>query len=723
MSLKSNNRKKWLLLLILTAAALLSATLFCTTALLFYVLAPVCVQCPQNPEHSTAVIFSDRTGTGLHHFRGSNHRICFSVKLEDLPEHLIQATIAAEDRHFFEHPGVDLRAIFRAGFQMIRHKRIISGASTITMQLISMQEEKSEKTRSFKNKLFQAAKALKYEKIYTKKEILEQYFNALPYGGNIYGIEAAAGYYFGRHAKDLNLAESILLSGIPQAPSRLRPDRHPEAAEKRFRTIVNMLENQQYFTPEEAENVRKMQIRYRDFSLPYLPSMPDNNCHFFQLALSQCHERPPVLQTTYDSRLTAIALDLLKSGLPEDGTVQDAAMVVIENKTAKVRVLIGTLDFKRQSDGQVNAATAKRSPGSTLKPFIYGEAIGGGLIVADSFLLDAPLTFHDYTPGNFSGKFLGMVRADTALAESLNTPAIRLLRELGVNRMLKKMAAWHIYDKRTENTPSVGLSLALGGRETDLLSLTLAYSALPGNSLAEAPVFIENKQPEKPVPLWEEPAVPEMLLNMLRTHKIPNAEHLPVAWKTGTSNGFRDAWCFAVTPQYTVGVWYGNKKGTFSPHLVGVTIAAPVAGKMIAYLTPAFIIMPQSGVKTADLCKKSGLNASEFCSEILPGTVIRSIPLRTCYLCKKNNAEKKKMQNTVVRSPLPGTYIAKNGEVSFITETKPAKVHYYLDGKYIGQITSGSKIILQPGIHNLTFWGGDSYYSSTVEIAVQNDGK
>lgn len=690
--------------------------------LLRYGIMPYC--CPVERDIYQRVtpgaVFYDRSGQPVHCITGDDHRYCFPVKLSDLPEHLISAVLAAEDHRFYEHNGVDNIAVFRAVRQLLTNGRIVSGASTITMQLVKMLKAETQR-RTLKYKFVQAAEALYYERLFKKDEILEQYFNVLPYGGQIYGIEAAARYYFGRPAKDLNLAESILLSGLPQAPSRLRPDRHPQRARKRFEIIVSMLERQEYFTAEEAAHVLKLPLRYRDFSLPFLPTAKDPL--YFTEALKQARAEDPrvwKIHTAYDPALTETGLNLLKNALPADNSVADAAMVIMENRTGIVRTMIGTLDFKRPEDGQVNAVLAKRSPGSLLKPFFFGEAISGGLIVPETLLQDTPIPDPEYRPGNFSGKFMGKVTATEALSLSLNTPAVRLLRDLGVRRMTKKLAALHLFPETQEDTPAVGLALALGGKESDLLSLTTAYAGLPDNRIHPRPSFLLDAATQtgtEKTKIWNTGNAAGLLLRMMRTLPLPGAERLPAAWKTGTSNNSRDAWCIALLPDVTVGVWFGNKNGKQAKALVGISLAAPVAGKMLSTLHGSLLWQNVTDLKRLELCEHSGLTPTIHCrGKRIAGEGPAAIPLRTCSSCLHGNQQKK--DPLLILSPVKGTYRIKEGEdsIAFPLRIKPAAMHCYINGVYQGIRKNNSDLVLKAGRNEISFWDEKSDRHISLEI-------
>lgn len=672
-------------------------------------------------QREPATIFCDNAGNALHTASGFDYELRFPVALETLPPHLIDVTLAAEDRNFFAHDGVDLCATARAAAQLLTSGRIVSGASTVTMQLVSLADSRRE--RSFLRKFFQMGYARNLELRWNKKRILEEYFNRLPYGGKIYGIEAAANYYFGRSAKDLNVAESVLLAGIPQRPNRFRPDRFPEAARERMERVLKMLVRQGVFSAEKAEEIRREPLRYRNFSVPFLAKA--ENPQFFQWVKNRHPDVSGFCRTTLEPAVLECAETAVKEALREMQAVRDGAVIVVENKTRKVRAFLGTVDFKNPDAGQVNAATARRSPGSLLKPFVFGEAINGGLIVAGTLVDDSPLAYRDYTPGNFSGDFVGNVSAQVALSESLNTPAVRLLEMLGVERAMSMLEQFGVTFLSEKNAQSVGLSLVLGGAETSLCALAEAYATLANGGVPGKLCCLENEA-EKLVstagtPIWQA-GTAQMVLRMLRAKPLCGAEHLDVAWKTGTSNGLRDAWCVAVMPEWTVAVWFGNKDGASSPELVGADAAAPVAGCILSALYRGNVPAEWSDdgfFCERKLCKRTGLAAGSFCRETYSGETVKSVPLRACKICKNSDFQNHFAQSTRILEPPSGAYFAgTQGTARFVLKSNPARAHWYLNGKYLGFWYSGKELELPPGTHLLSAWGGENFSSTELSLTV-----
>ncbi len=664
-----------------------------------------------------SVQYWDASGQLVHVERGGDYRWNFPLSYQEIPPDMIRFVLAVEDHRFWEHHGFDWRSGLRAFWQMIRHRRVVSGGSTITMQVMTM---RTGRHRTLKYKLRQIFLACQWERSHSKEEILVEYFNQLPYGGKLHGLEAAAQYYFGRHAGELNRNEMILLSGIPQSPRRYSPDRNPQAALKRREMVLHLLVRHGVLTPEEAETVRQEPLRYRQFSTRLWPLLTDTQ----PLSLvKMAHPGQQEYRLSLDFQLQEQVREALKRQVERLEGVADGAAVVVENATGQVRACVGTLDFWRVGGGAVNGAVSWRSPGSAWKPFLYGEALYGGMLVAETRLLDAPLTLPDYRPENYDGSFRGEVSAREALADSLNTPAVRLLQRLGVERFLRLL--WRL--DMLKSTPSalaekVGLSLAIGGTESTLLAMTAAYARLAGAPkglvwLQEVPAG-ERDQEE----LWNE-GTRQMVLAMLR-RPLPGAGELPVSWKTGTSNGNRDAWCFAVTPQWTVGVWLGNKNGRASSALVGATAAAPVAGSLIQTLSreapPLWPPCQETLWERRPLCVRSGLTPGPDCGETMPGWTIQGIPLVRCEACGRQEAEA--VRQIRILSPAPGEYYREGAgeeEISFSLKTEPSECHLYLNGEYRGRHSSGEALRLGKGSYHLVLWAGEEWTPATLTLQVR----
>jgi len=502
------------------------------------------------------------------------------------------ALIAAEDKRFAHHPGIDPLAILRAIRQNLTHRRRISGASTISTQVIRLARPRS---RTLATKGFEALQAIRMERYLPKDAILEQHLNRAPFGGNLTGIESASRLYFNKSAAELTLAESALLVGLPQSPARLRPDRHAEAARKRMLYVLSRMEARGVITPAQRAAAERQPMRiatgHRPFEAP----------HFCDFILHH-HRVEGTVRTTLDQDLQREVERVANRHTHawRQRGIHGAAVVVLEVETGAVRALLGSPDyFDPDHAGMVNAAVARRSPGSALKPFIYAMALDQGIITPGSTIQDQPLRFRDHTPSNFDGQFRGPVTVREALILSLNIPALTLTRQVGLHRALVGLRELGLetLDRAPEH---YGLGLALGGGECRLLDLVNAYACLAREGRYKPyrvlePELAARDQPPQPAADGQRIYAAEtayMLNDMLSGHERSQAifghmadARLPrIAWKTGTSSDFRDAWTIAWNPDYVVGVWAGNLHGGGAPGLVGAEVAAPLAGDIFRLL-------------------------------------------------------------------------------------------------------------------------------------------
>jgi penicillin-binding protein 1C len=364
--------------------------------------------------YSTEVL--DKDQRLLYTFLNDKDRWQLPIELGRLDGRFIQATLAIEDRNFYQHSGVDLLAVVRSSFLNLTNGRIISGASTISMQTIRLVEGRR---RSFPNKIIEMVHAVRLEQLYTKEQILKMYFELAPYGGNIHGIRAASLRYLNKEPDDLTLTESALLAGLPQSPSRLRPDRYPvRAKDRRDRVLKAMLDQHVISGKDYAQAVNEpVVVGHYEF--------PKKAPHF-SLYVKVRVGNEKVLHTSLDERMQEFAESVLKETIDRfrNQGIANGAVVVIENKTGKVRVMVGSADFMSDADhGQVNGALSRRSPGSALKPFTYALALETGRYSTRTILDDVPSRYAEYMPRNFDKKFHGKVSLREALVDSLNIPA------------------------------------------------------------------------------------------------------------------------------------------------------------------------------------------------------------------------------------------------------------------------------------------------------------
>ena len=643
-------------------------------------------------------VYLDRNGEEVYLERTYDAQWRFHTPLSGIPDSVIRVILAAEDADFFQHSGVDYPAVLRAFRQNLFHSRIVSGASTITMQLASMTDP--DRSRTIFRKLRQMIRARRIEQLYSKEQILEEYLNRIPFGGKIYGIEAAARYYYGIHAENLTIPETALLCGLPQRPNYYRPDRHPERAIKRQKRVLQMLARRGIITEEQAEEYGKSYLRLRDFRYPadfFLLGTPSEDIFYFRAACREA-EGAYRIHTAFDPAMSRLLHTTLRTFCEKDGTYHDAAAVIINNKTGETMAVAGTLDYHSPRAGQVNCAFATRTAGSVLKPFIYREGIRAGFLCGETVLDDSPLRYESYMPGNADGTFSGKITAADALMRSLNTPAIRLLARLGPERMVRVFADHGLTIKKKETAERTGLSLALGTAGHTLYNITRAYTSFTG-PMCTGTFLAASEQPER-----KPDAASALVTRILAGQNLPGSDGLHAAWKTGTSSGSRDAWCAAYTPEYTLCVWMGNKDGSTAEGISGVTHAAPCAGAILQALYRDSLpgVLPQYTDKTyfeyIPLCRKTGLAASPVCQQKFQGATAYGIPLRRCKSCSGTPAR----AGVRILFPKPGVYQAdRTGGVTVTLRADTDDVVWFLDAEYLGAST-GKRITLPRGRHVLT---------------------
>ena len=500
------------------------------------------------------------------------------VAYQDLPPVLIDALLAAEDARFATHCGVDLLAVSRAMFQNLKSRQVVSGASTLTMQLCRMLDERP---RTLTSKLIESVRAVQVERCLSKTRILEHYLNLAPYGGNVRGVEAAARRYFGRSCRSLSLGQAALLAGLPQSPGRYRPDRFPERAAARRMYVLERMHSAGMISSTQKDQAAAETVRCHPETVS---AGPQPALHAAWLALRQ---RPAGGQTAIDLRLQEAAEYEVRRHTATLPAGSDVAVVVIDIPTAEIRVLIGSSDAADPIDGQNNGAVAQRSPGSALKPFLYAAAFDAQRLNADSIVPDTPIERAGWQPGNFDHSFHGRMTVAEALRQSRNVPAIRVTEALGVTRCLGVLQSCGVRmpsDARTRG----GLAIAVGGIETTLLDLTNAYATLGRDGICRpAKLFQDDSAPEyRALSVSTCRVLNDILSTRTRTpHGLEDVsvESLPwFMWKTGTSSGRRDAWAIGHNGRRAIGVWAGRFSGSGHTGFVGRTAAEPLLANLFS---------------------------------------------------------------------------------------------------------------------------------------------
>ena len=575
----------------------------------------------------TAVVLADRHGEPLRVRLGVGGFDCRPGYRPE-PEHWIsKAIVAAEDRRFWTHSGVDPVALARAVAQNAFAGRRVSGASTLSTQVIRMAEPRR---RSLATKAIEAFRAMQLERRCGKREILAHYLDRAPFGGNLVGIEAAARRYFGKGAEELSLAEAAMLAGLPQSPSRLRPDRHPERAKRRQGYVLERMEACGFITASQREEAWAQPLDVRPGRYPFRAP------HFCDLAGVPL--KPTgcgAVATTLDAEWQAMAEEILERRL--GGVATGGAVVAIDVKSGAVRALVGSPSYGEARSGQVNGAVAPRAAGSTLKPFAYALAFDRGLATPGTMLADVPMRFRDFDPRNFSLDFRGMASARDALVQSLNLPAIEIQRRVGQERLWSTLRELGL---STISKPAdhYGIGLVLGGAEVRLLDLANAYAALARGGEWAPPRFVESSSPLATKRVFSPEAcwlVSDILSGEERamdaTGHAADVRLPPLAWKTGTSAGFRDAWTIAWNAETVVGVWVGHANGEASDAFVGRMVATPIAWDVFRRLYPdnqgpAFARPP--GLEKRTVCAASGHVPGPHCADRIDDWRIEKVTRR-----------------------------------------------------------------------------------------------
>jgi penicillin-binding protein 1C len=671
-----------------------------------------------------------RDGTPLRAFADKNGVWRYPVKKKDVSPVYLKTLLAYEDRWFYYHPGVNPFAILRAGVQNFYHGKVISGGSTLTMQVARILDPHS---RTMAGKLKQIFRALQLERRYSKDEILTLYLNLAPFGGPIEGVQAASYAYLSKPAKELSLAEAALLSVLPQSPSRFRPDRHPQRATKARDKVLKRLKAFGYISQQEVEDAQL------EIVVPQMEAMP-MMAPILARRLKNQMSSGAVLTTTIDSQLQGSLESLLKGfteRLPEKSS---AAILVVNHHTMKVSAYVASADFfDVKRFGQVDMIQAIRSPGSTLKPFLYAMALDQGLISSHSMLSDQKLDIDGYTPENFSRNYSGFVSMNEALQRSLNIPAIQVLQYLGPGYFYNKLenSGLQLY-LPAHSQPN--LSIALGGAGTRLEHLVSAYTAFSRAGKAGELRFIEKAKPVKEHYLMSEGAawIIRKILSGIQYRESYSQlvnHHYSLAWKTGTSYGFRDAWAIGMTNDYTIGIWTGRPDGTPVPGQYGAQTAVPLL-KMVAMnlsnyskdnsypikhisqpesVSQAIICWPQGKLKSDTLpenCHQTYL--SWILDDTIPPVLYRQpdldVVLNELKIISIKNGD-------IVRKP-EGSQ--KPVSINLVTKGGNGGVIWFVNGMPINKTASRSKLTYQfskKGIYQISAID-ETGYSDEVSIRV-----
>ena len=558
-------------------------------------------------------------GTVIHFSDGSLMRVYLSregrrrlwVPLKAMDPLLVHTTLCYEDRRFFYHPGIDPIALLRAIWQDVSTGRIVSGGSTITLQLVRLLKPGQ---RTFWRKLKESVWALQLEARLGKKRILEYYLNLAPYGGNLEGVASASLYYWGRLPKHLTASEVAFLVSLPQAPVRGKK----RSVQARNR-VLRRMRSAGLISPREKKRASKMGLPATAHSFPFRAPLAAD---FIRAMIpGQAHitsTLDPLIQASVDTVVKRHRERILSIGATQ------VSVVVIDDANREVKALVGSFDFwDSANQGQVIGFKALRSPGSALKPFLYALALQEGFMTPVTRLEDRPRAFGDFRPVNFTPRFRGMVPAKTALALSLNLPFVNLLKEVGTKNFLSFLGETGFICTRDP-----GLTAITGGVETTLLNLTNLYASLVREGRFGRVRIVKGTPLKERA--WILPGAAYLTLQALKSqaHGIP-WEGFDLAWKTGTSFGQRDAWAVGISPRYTVGVWVGRFDGQGVRGLTGTEAALPLMTDIMRILGshPARFSPPKEGLTWIKVCPNSGLPAGPYCPETMRVPFPKGAPL------------------------------------------------------------------------------------------------
>lgn len=600
---------------------------------------------------------------------------------DSVPDRFMKCLLTYEDRDFFTHHGISGSALLRAFRQNVSAGKIVSGASTITMQTMRMARWPQD--RSFFQKGVELAWALRAELRYSKRELLAMYVSNAPFGGNVVGLDAAAWRYFQKPANALSWAECAALAVLPNAPAMIFPGRNSRAFRAKRDNLLETL-YQRGIIDKETRDLALLE------ALPSTPHpLPDETGHLLARGIQQYPGR--LIRTTLERRTQHAAAEILETHLQalRKNKIENAAILIASTETGEILAYVGNGMQENHTEGWANDMIATpRSSGSILKPFLFGAMIRKGEITPRTLIPDIPTQYSGFSPSNYDNSFSGAVPAEEALARSLNIPAVRMLREYGTpgfHQDLQKLG----FTTVTESPSHYGLSLILGGAEVTLWDLVNAYRMMGNvvNRYPASPAFIPihytaNTDTLATYPLdaaacW---ATLEAMTKVIRPDEQASWETFggsqKIGWKTGTSYGFRDAWAVGVTPAYTVGVWVGNASGTGRPGINGLYAAAPVLFEVFNALPQSRWFNPPADLLQMEkICTFSGMLATENCEKTayvrLPKASIHAPGCTYCQVIHLDATEKFRVSSSCystldmknrkrfVLDPLQGFYYAK----------------------------------------------------------------
>ncbi len=660
--------------------------------------------------------------------------------LNNIAPDLIEATLLQEDQYFYWHMGINPLATMKAIWQTYVMKSRRIGASTITMQLARILYGFDSKTVG--GKIKQIIYAIRLESHYTKKEILEAYFNLVPYGNNVEGVGAASLIYFAKSADKLSLPEALTLSVIPQNPVQRM------SALKKLETSRNILFTRWLMKHPKDQN--KSAFMGLPLQLRKIKELPFLAPQFVSSVLTYAPQDQSHIVTTLDLRLQKIVESVSRQYVlrKKNNGVNNVAVLLVDTRDMSIKALLGSADFYNSAiGGQIDGSSIKRSPGSTLKPFIYGLALDQGLIHPSTVLKDVPRSFGTYNPENFDYEFMGPIRAKDALTLSRNIPAIYLAEQLSHPNLYGFLEQANV--KQLKSQTYYGLALVLGGAPVSMQELASLYVMLVNDGVWR-PLRKRNDEAIQGGKHLLSREASYLVLDML---KDSESSKIPVSWKTGTSSGFRDAWAVGIFGQYVLAVWFGNFDNRSNAAFVGKTLASPLLFELIdsIHKQTGPVVSIQKNPNTMNLtkiavCKASGMLPTRYCKDtemawFIPGkspiktdTIYREIPidkktgLRACQFDESTRFEiyefwptdlLKIFKQAGIQRRIPPDYgtqckLDQNGLIPQITSPQQAK-NYVLRSHAVGGNIIPFAATVDADIRKLYWFVNESYVGSTQE--------
>lgn len=583
---------------------------------------------PPLPREAPGMLVVARDGSPLRGWPDTDGVWRIPVTPEQVSPLYLQALQGYEDRWFRWHFGINPVALLRAAWQWVHEGRIVSGGSTLTMQVARALEPVP---RSLPGKLRQLARAVQLELRLSKREILTLYLNHAPMGGIVEGVEMASRSYLGKPSSQLSAAEAGLLVVLPQAPSRLRPDRRPDLAQAARDKVLQRMAERGLWRRAEVDDALVERVGANPPKLAWLAPLAAERLHQAARRAARHPAKPQaaaatVIRSTIDRDMQATLERMLSDRVNQLPRFVSMAALVIDSKTLEILAYAGSADFSdARRFSHVDMVRGIRSPGSTLKPFLYAMALDEGLVHSESLLADTPQSFGGYDPGNFQASFSGPVSVSEALQRSLNVPAVDLLDRLGPQRFAARLSGGGLRLKLPADA-NPNLSLILGGAGTSLEELVGAYRAFAAGGMAGTP-RITADAPMKEQRMMSAGAA-YIIRNILESGGHPDqpfvegdAGGVRLAWKTGTSYGFRDAWAVGVSGRYTMGVWIGRPDGTPNPGFFGANVAAPLLQQIAR-------AMPRGAVPA--VARPAEVGTAQICWPL--GTAAASTPPEHCHV-------------------------------------------------------------------------------------------